>query len=49
MEWLNIKSYGISNAEIIEKACDIEDHDSLWVVLEKWANFIERVRNEQIT
>jgi len=41
MEWINLKAYGIKNAELIEKACGLEDADSIWTVLEKIAKFIE--------
>ena len=47
MEWINLKAYGIKNAELIEKACGIENDDSVFVVLEKWAKFIKEIEYER--
>ena len=48
MEWRNIKAYGINNSEIIEKACGIENNDSIFTVLEKLAKFIKNITKEEI-
>ena len=47
MEWINLKAYGIKNAELIEKAFGLEDNDSPWIILEKGAKFIETINKEK--